>query len=270
MIYCVWYPSGGFGHFVNTVLTLHGKNFVRPTGSATFSTTGDSHSLDLVAPKYQHNCWPGGIEFLNDRNYSVLIDNGIDDENENFRFQFINATVIKMCYNNYSWPIVARTMIEKAMKSTLDQQLPIDNWYSNESWVYREKYFLYLRDHHFRTHWQATNDNDIDVWQMLDYQEFYTVLNSIVETEDFYNLWRQWRTANRQYLDPVEIGKNVLSHLVSKWPLDLTQINDVWTQAVIYYFIWLHYQYEIPHNDYKNFFNNTQEIVDLLENSCVY
>ena len=30
MIYCVQYPSGGFGHFINAILTLHGVEFVRP------------------------------------------------------------------------------------------------------------------------------------------------------------------------------------------------------------------------------------------------
>ena len=27
---CVWYPAGGFGHFVNSILTLYGDGFVRP------------------------------------------------------------------------------------------------------------------------------------------------------------------------------------------------------------------------------------------------
>ena len=78
MIYCIWYPSGGFGHFVNAILTLHGKNFVRPNKKLmNFSPDGNSHTLDLVVPKYHYNSWPGGIEFLNDKNYCVLIDNGI-------------------------------------------------------------------------------------------------------------------------------------------------------------------------------------------------
>jgi len=45
MIYCVWYPSGGFGHFINGILTLHGKGFKRPTNKIEFSTTGDSHKF---------------------------------------------------------------------------------------------------------------------------------------------------------------------------------------------------------------------------------
>jgi hypothetical protein len=128
MIYCVWYPSGGFGHFINAVLTLHGDNFVRPSNSLKFSKTGDSHNLNLVVPKYLHECWPGGIEFLNDKNYCVLIDNGIDNESTKFKSIFLNSTIIKICYTDRTWPIIARTMIDKAMKSSIEQQLPTDNW----------------------------------------------------------------------------------------------------------------------------------------------
>ena len=102
MIYCVWYPCGGFGHFINAVLTLHGKNFVRPSNSLKFSDTGDSHSLDLVTPKYQCNYWSGDIEFLPDKDYCVLIDNGINDENDNFKSVFPLATIIKICYSTDS------------------------------------------------------------------------------------------------------------------------------------------------------------------------
>ena len=145
MIYCVWYPSGGFGHFVNAVLTLHGNNFVRPKKLLKFSDSGNSHGLDLVVPKYLHESWPGGIEFLRDKNYCVLVDNGINNESEQFKSTFPDAVTIKICYCKYSWPVVARTMIEKAMSSSIEQQLPIDAWNTDQPWARREKYFLYLR-----------------------------------------------------------------------------------------------------------------------------
>jgi hypothetical protein len=112
-----------------------------------FSANGDSHSLDLVVPKYFHECWPGGIEFLNDKNYCVLVDNGINNESASFKNTFPNSTVIKICYHKYSWPVVARTLIEKAMGSSIDAELPVDAWDTDQPWAKREKYFLYLRDH---------------------------------------------------------------------------------------------------------------------------
>ena len=71
MIYCVWYPSGGFGHFINAVLTLHGEDFVSPKNQLIFSKNGDSHNLDLIVPKYKNDHWPGPIEFHDDKNYCV-------------------------------------------------------------------------------------------------------------------------------------------------------------------------------------------------------
>ena len=104
-IYCVWYPSGSFGHFVNAILTLHGDNFVRPKKSLEFSSTGDSHSLDLIVPKYLHEFWPGGIEFVNNQNYCVLIDNGIDNESE-----FYDNKLLLKIYQNL-WLVTIKVKI---------------------------------------------------------------------------------------------------------------------------------------------------------------
>jgi hypothetical protein len=265
MIYCVWYPSGGFGHFVNAVLTLHGDNFVRPKKSLSFSNNGNSHSLDLVVPKYSKDRWPGGIEFLDDTNYSVLVDNGINNESDSFKSVFPNATVIKICYCKYSWPVIARTMIEKAMKSSLEQQLLVDTWDTNEPWARREKYFLFLRDHPLRSSWQAADGALLDLSKLYkDYNECYNMINSIVKTEDFYKLWTEWRDANSRYIDPVQTASNVLSWVSCKKSEDLTHITDIWDQAVIYYYIWFHYGIEVPHNDFANFFTNTDQIRKLV------
>ena len=101
MIYCVWYPSGGFGHFINAVLSLYGGNFARPKGALTFSQSGDSHSIDLTVPAYRFDQWPGA-QFDSDINYSVLIDNGIDNSSEQFRTVFPDSQVIQVCYTDFS------------------------------------------------------------------------------------------------------------------------------------------------------------------------
>jgi len=271
MIYCVWYPSGGFGHFINAVLTLRGNNFVRPKKSLEFSSTGDSHFLDLTVPKYLHECWPGGIEFVNNQNYCVLIDNGINNESSNFKITFPNATVIKICYSTYSWPVIARTMIEKAMASTIEEQLTVDNWDTTDPWARREKYFLYLRDHPFRHAWQSKSkivmeDTELDIGELYDeYDNCYNSINGFAKTEDFYDLWKEWRKANARYIDPVKTASNILSLVLAKNSEDLTHITDVWTQAVVYYYIWVWYNIEVPHNDYSNWFTNTADIVKMLK-----
>lgn len=264
MIYCVWYPSGGFGHFINAVLTLHGNNFVRPKNLLEFSPTGDSHNLDLIVPKYLHECWPGGIEFLDSKNYCVLVDNGINNESDKFKSTFPNATIIKICYTDYSWPVVARTMIDKAMKSSIDVELPTTNWQTDEPWAQREKYFLFLRDHELRNAWRPSDDFTIYVDNLLDCEEFFKTLNSIVETEYSPDLWLDWRDANAKYLNPVRTAKRIISDTKMQVRTDLTSITDVWTQAVVYYYIWITYNFEVPHNDYSDWFTNTKDIITML------
>jgi hypothetical protein len=265
MIYCVWYPSGGFGHFVNAVLTIYGKNFVRPLNSLEFSNNGNSHKLDLVVPKYLHGHWPGGIEFSIDKNYCVLIDNGIDNENDNFRSLFPSASVIKICYSDYTWPIVARTMIDKAMESSIEQQLPVDIWNTNEPWAKREKYFLFLRDHDFRFKWRPISDRAIYIDELIkSYSSCFDSFDSFLEISNFNDSWDQWRSANAKYIDPIATADLIISCVNSKVAMDLGHINDIWSQAVVYYYIWLNFDIEVPHNDYSNWFTNTNDIVKML------
>jgi len=265
MIYCVWYPSGGFGHFINAVLTLHGENFVRPTRSLKFSNNGNSHNLDLVVPKYFHECWISSIEFQNDKNYCVLIDNGITSNSTQFKTVFPNSTVIKICYSDRSWPIVARTMIDKAMKSSIEKQLPVSEWTIDELWARREKYFLFLRDHNLRYAWRSDDTNAIYLEELYDdYEEFFNIVNSIAKIEQCEDLWREWRIANARYIDPGRLAENIVNFVAVQQPMDLSDIQDAWTQAIVYYYIWLRFNFEVPHNTYSNWFTNTTDIVKML------
>jgi len=271
MIYCVWYPSGGFGHFINAILTLRGKEFVRPKNNLEFSSNGNSHNLDLVTPKYHHECWPGGIEFLNDKNYCVLIDNGINNESDKFKSTFPNSTVIKICYNDFSWPVVAQTMIDKVMigfyGKKIEDILPLTNWNTDEPWAHREKYFLFLRDTNLRHAWRPTTDDGaIYINDLFNYSRFFDVLNSFTEIEPFEDLWNKWRKANTLYIDSVEIADTIIKHVRSNESYDLSHIKDIWTQAIVYYYIWLEFEFEVPHNDYSNWFTNTNDIVIMLTN----
>lgn len=269
MIYCIWYPSGGFGHFVNGVLSLYGKNFVRPNKSKLeFNINGNAHLLDLVAPKYQ-NCHKNyNFKFDPNFNYSVLIDNGIDNESTSFLDDFVDARVIKICYNQYSWPVVAKTMIEKAMTSSLEQQVPVD--FINGDIIpvraIREKYFLYLRDHELANSWApSTATDNLMIDQLFDYQTFRQQLQSIgIPVEDFYDTWQQWYLANRTYIEPVIQAQNVIKSLKHSQSIKLDYFDNTWAQAVLYYFLFLEFNREVPHNDYEDFFANTDQIKEWL------
>ena len=265
MIYCVWYPSGGFGHFVNAVLTLYGKDFARPNNLLSFSSNGNSHTLDLVVPKYLPGKSPGNFNFLSNQNYCVLIDNGINNENTKFMSMFPGAKIIKICYSDHTWPIVARTMIEKAMVSNLDTELPIVDWNTNEPWARREKYFLFLRNHAFRHAWRPTQDSTaLYIDDLLDYCNFFNKLNLLTGIESFEETWTKWQHANSTYISPIEIAKNIITKVKLKRYQSLDYVTDIWTQAVVYYYIWITFGIEVPHNDFSNFFKDTIQIVDLI------
>jgi len=92
MIYCVWYPAGGFGHFINAIISLYGKNFAKShSADLNFSPTGDSHQYALAAPKYLHDPDNYQFEFDQNKNYIVLIDNGINNHSDRFRSFFPEA-----------------------------------------------------------------------------------------------------------------------------------------------------------------------------------
>jgi hypothetical protein len=269
MIYCVWYPSGGFGHFVNAVLTLYGKNFVRPNKSLTFSSNGNSHDLDLVVPKYLHGKWIKKFRFLKDKNYCVLIDNGINDERKNFKDSFADATVIKICYSDQSWPVIARTMIDKAMTSCIETELSTEAWETNASWAKREKYFLFLRDHNLRHAWRASDSYHLHIDDLFDYDVFFNKLNLLVSTESFKDIWDKWRGANDRYIEPIVIAKNIVTAVKLNQSCSLDHVQDIWIQSVVYYYIWITFGIEVPHNNYSNWFTNTHDIITMLNNHGV-
>jgi hypothetical protein len=201
MIYCVWYPAGGFGHFVNSILSLYGKEFVRPQGQdVEFSSNGNSHKLDLVAPKYVHDPDCYDFNFDAEKNYSVLIDNGINNESTRFIKFFPTACILKICYTDKTWPIISRTVIEKAMGVDFSQEVSIgSNWSSSDDWATREKYFLYLRDNTLRYAWRIDPQYKyLKIDDMLLYDNFYNQLHTMgIDVNNFETLWNKWKLSNQ-------------------------------------------------------------------------
>lgn len=270
MIYCIWYPSGGFGHFINAVITTKGREFARPKKSLVIDSLGTSHNLDLVMPVYREG-QPYIMPKLDPAlHYSVLIDNGIANNSANFLTVFKNSVPIKICYDDYTWPVIANTCVIKAMNDTLENQILSDlsAWDGCVTdWVKREKFFLFLRDHPLRHAWKS--DNSIKSIEISDIKNYINLKNNLNEIgiilDDFREIWTSWREENKSYFDPVDTAKRILDQIKTKTPADLSHITDIWTQAVIYYYLWLTYQREVPHNDYANFFMDTREIVRWLD-----
>lgn len=269
MIYCVWYPTGGFGHFINGILSLYGKNFARPHDQTlTFAQDGNAHKMPLVAPKYFHEPESYHFDFDPTVNYSVLIDNGIHNEGERFKTFFPDAKIIRICYLNSSWPIIARTIIHKVLKTSIEQELAPgpDLWPGEHDWARREKYFLYLRDHWLQPLWRPNTVSvpeqvDLAIDDLLDYTTLRNkLINFGICLEDFSSTWNEWRTVNSIFIDPVKTAHDVVDDVKRDVHKQLDHVTDLWTQAVIYYFLWTEFGREVPHNDYADFFNSTSQI----------
>jgi hypothetical protein len=262
----VWYPNGGFGHFVSAVLSLHGDNFVRPDNQLNFGINGHAHSLSLSAPKYLHDQNYPEFAFDSEKNYSVLIDNGINNQGKKFLTVFDPCTVIKLCYNDISWPVVAKTSIVKAANLSLDQALPLDSgWHTSEDWAIREKYTLYLRDHTLRSCWSADSScHNLDILTLLSYDLLSNFLNSVASVSDFSDLHRRWLDVNSQYFYPVQQAINIVDAVQRREQMVIDHIKDIWDQAVINYILELKLGITIPVNDYPNWFRNTGELLQLL------
>lgn len=270
MIYCIWYPSGGFGHFVNAIISLFGDNFCRPTQDLKIGEDGNSHQLPLVLPKYKTQ-QPSEYrlpDLVPGLNYTVLIDNGINNESLEFCQVFPHSPVIKMCYDDEYWPVVAYTCITKAMRSSLNKEIAVDlnAWEGNEYWCQREKYFLFLRDHPLRLAWRPTqNYFNLSLKDLSDYTTLIKQIKSFdITLSNFSDTWLQWWQVNKKYYDAVISAKDIVYCLHNDTPKDLTDINDTWTQAVIYYFLWLEFGQEVRHNDYADFFTHTNQIKQWL------
>lgn len=269
MVYCIWYPSGGFGHFVNGVLTLYGENFAKNNSSQLeFSHNGNAHSFEPVVPKYFHDPVDYKFDFNCDLNYSVLVDNGINNEGEHFVKVFPEAKIIKLCYDDYSWPIVARTMIDKAMKSNLQDQLTVDQvWTDRKDWAVREKYFLFLRDNQLRHAWRPNkNTCNLMINDMLEYHVMHNKIQQFgIHLKDFSSTWHKWHESNLLYLHPINQAQQVVDSVKHKTNQDLAYMSDLWEQAVLYYYLWLEFEQEVPHNDFADFFANSQQISQWLK-----
>lgn len=250
---------------------MHGHGFVRPQAAKLdLCDLGSSHRTDLVLSKYRHDR-PYALKTVIDPllNYSVLIDNGIDNKDQSFVKQFPNSKIIKICYSDHTWPIVAHAMIVKAMNSTVENELVPDKsaWSSADDWAQREKYFLFLKEHHYRMAWKLQHGVS-PVWidQMLDYTDLEQQLELAgIKINNFNHDWQDWRQANSKYINPVTDSMLVIKNVKNQVDQDLSHITDVWTQSVIYYHLWLEFGHEVPHNDYKDFFQDTSQIYQWLK-----
>ena len=84
----------------------------------------------------------------------------------------------------------------------------------------------------------------------------------IKQTKDIFGQIPPAKVVKKQKIK--ESQKEPAVKVKNKKSAELTTITDIWTQSVVYYYIWLEFGVEVPHNDYSDWFTNTDDIVKML------
>ena len=281
-VVAIQYPSGGFGHTIHVILTMFGRNFAGVPTDYAFGIGGNSHHFPELLPKmnnvadYKTVLFHQALEKIDDnKNVTVLIDCGITDDTLNFKKHISYDFVIRICYDDWAWPLLAKLFYTRCMaavdskKYTLIDFISPDemHWATSvtENWAVREKYFLYLKDHHFRYCWRpADGCVTLPIEKILNYKSLHSALNHWFDVGEFEDFHKKWNNANNEHFSFYFDCLDIMDCVESRKSRDLTGINDFFSQAVVYYYIWIKYNFEVPHNDYSNWFTNTTDIVKML------
>jgi hypothetical protein len=281
-IVSIQYPSGGFGHFVHAILSSYGAGFQGNAVDYKFGPGGNSHAFPLMLPKYYNKTfniekYQKRLDKLTTAFATLLIDSGIDNDSDEYRSLIQPDLTIQISYDDWSWPLLARMFYTRCMSAVRNKKQIIDDWVKpciegwntpDAIWAQREKFFLYLRDHHFRHMWKPKHNSlIIPIEHILNYNSLYNSLNSLVEVSEFKDLYQNWYNTNEQYFNFYNDAKNIIHNVDSD--LDIKHITDVFTQSTVYYYIWLKYNFEVPHNDYASWFTNTKDIAKMLNDHGV-
>jgi hypothetical protein len=268
MIYLIWYPSGGFGHFVNaSLMSLLG---IMPEKSGFISSSGDSHAIKSTLGFFTNQ---SAMSDSYSSPQTLLVDNGITDENINFHDVLSRKDVvpIKITYDDRFWPVIAKTSIVKAQRTRLDEELgDISQWGGDSGdWVIREKYLLYLKHHYFRTMWKPDDRfKNFNAHSLVNYDSFINEIQSLTGISgDLRELHAEMMQKNENFFAAAAIGQRVVESIKDGRHFDLSAINDLWDQAVINFYVETCFDVILPAYDTRAWFHNTEDITPYLTNT---
>jgi hypothetical protein len=278
-IILVSYPAGGFGNFILHVLTEYTKETVKVDARFRFSTNGNSHSTNKYTNIYYHD--PGtyipsiSVDPKNNR-ILVLCDNGIiNDSYDKLSIIFPNAQIVRVIIDDAVRPIIYKTCITKALLSdvlTETTNQVIDNWGVIEDYAVRENFTLLY--HQWPFHWNASSKNNVinvSLENLINnpvdtISETATALGLTIRHKDkLTKFCNEWTMANKQYFEVYTDWAQIDRALTEQKSIPLTHITNIHDQGYINYCIERKFNVIIPVYDYKEWFSNTQEILDMVE-----
>ena len=281
------YPSGGYGFYLARLINSFVTNVVRTPDLFLFDHLGTSHALPLVAGEIhaEQNRTLRGVDIeykkaIDQQKYIIIpYCPGIqNDSTDDLKKNFTHAKIIRLCYNDDTWPLVFQNCIVKAGTGTLEDNVEFDSkkFGSAENWARRENFSLICEHHYYRNMWKEYQHEkflNIDIFKLLTnprqclVQIADFIKGTVIESSLLPVRHQQFFDANPNTLMHLEILHIVDSIGIEQ---DLTHISHLYHQAVLNFYIQLKYNFVIPANDYANWFTNTKEIVTMLKNHGIY
>lgn len=277
-IIAISYPPGGFGHFVYHVLTHYFNETVKVADpSFTFAASGDAHASRKYAPIWnpRDSYKPYISTQVNQHDrIVVLCDHGWNHSSvQDIWRDFPSAHVVRMVIDEDAEPVIYHTYINKTGQTFDHAQQVAQHWpEANEAWAQRENFTLWYRSRPFVfapvMHPRATN---LAISQLLmSPAESFLALSrdlglTVSDPNGLVSFCRKWLTSQQQYCNIFLMWRKIINALDNDINLDLGSIQDLHDQGYINYRVERRYNIEIPVNDYRDWFANTDELREMIQ-----
>ena len=281
----IHYPSGGYGFYLTRLINRYISGIVRVDDTFEFDSLGTSHSLPLV---YGHVHWNKNRGFdpnsydpryhdsiVSGNNVLVPYCPGINDDRISETLEFFpQSRLIRLWYDDKTWPLVFFNTIVKALEGSVNKDVFFDptRFGSSSDWARRENFSLLFENHPLRMAWKAkTHDrvHNINILSLLTDTE-----NSLQDIAAFLGQSLQANHMDMQSKHQKFLQHNSMTvlHLEILTLLDdlrpnraLHWVPDLFWQAVINFYIKQRFGFEVPCNTYSDWFDNTEQIVIMLK-----
>lgn len=268
------YPSGGFGNFLYFALTKFADRTVKIYNpNFEFSANGNSHTT----PKYTRSWlkdpdnYTIGFDCPEDKIALVLCDNGINnDRYDKLRLFFKDFTIVRVNIDYNARPVIYQTCVTKAMQTDIESENienVIHSWNSNEPYAIRENYTLFYHNWPFKWESDPTTLN-VSLEKLITQpaDTIRWVISQLgcntINNDDLDDMCASWLLKNQQYFEIYYQWNEIEFALRSGRNLDLTHIKDLHTQGYVNYRIEKMFNCTIPVYDFRDWFGNTQQILD--------
>jgi hypothetical protein len=282
----IHYPSGGYGYYLTRLINGFITNVVKTPDNFLFDSIGTSHLLPLVAGCMHFDQNKTLISISDEYQYDIARQKYIlipyctgihSDDVTALINTFTNAKIIRLHYKDDTWPLVFQNCITKAAQETLETAVEFSSvaFGSSDDWAKRENFFLLLKNHHYRHMW---NECDLPQFLNINVVDLLTdpetclrsianfIDGTIVDLDLLPGRHQQFLDSNLNTVRHLEI-----LHIVKNLRLtqNLKHIDHLYQQAVLNFYLQLRYNFEVPPNDYSDWFTNTTDIVKMLEDNNI-